>query len=236
MPLSLTPRNNPSIDITKDLASVFISDAEIANEAAQLSKKIFARRKAIKQYRNKQLTMLEVARISNSRNMRKQYQQNFYQNNTQDKYLILLQTPSFTKNAHKKIQLDNIDTIIDAFPSKSILDSYLESITSVKAFYNVKSLHAKIIKLGQDVDIMSYAMHVSTFNISSAIITELISNQDIVNELNTMSHYASIYELPLFSKFVQETNITQSSAELILDICHSEKIYDLEEFVSCHLT
>lgn len=235
MPLSLNPSNHPSIDITKDLASAFISDAEIANEAAQLSKNIFARRKAIKQYRNKQLTMLEVARISNSRNMRKQYQQNFYQNNTQDKYLILLQTPSFTKNAHKKIQLDNIDTIIDAFPSKSILDSYLESITSVKAFYNVKSL-AKIIKLGPDVNTLSYAIPASMFNISSAIIAKLISNQDIVNELKTMSHYASIYELPLFSKFVQQTNITQSSAELILDICHSEKIYDLKEFVSCHLT
>ena len=236
MPLSLTPRNNPSIDITKDLASAFISDAKIANEAAQLSKNIFARRKAIKQYRNKQLTMLEVARISNSRNMRKQYQQNFYQNNTQDKYLILLQTPSFTKNAHKKIQLDNIDTIIDAFPSKSILDSYLESIISIKEFYNVKSIHAKIIKLGQDVDIMLYPSPASVFNISSAIITKLISNQDIVNELKTMSHNASISELPLFSKFVQETNIGQSPAKLILNICHSEKIYDLEEFVSCHLT
>lgn len=236
MPLSLNPKSRPSIDITKDLTSVFISETDINNEVAQLSKNIFARRKAIKQYRNKQLTMLEVARICNSRKIRRQYQQNFYQNNTQNKYLILLQTPSFTKNAHKKIQLDNIDTIIDVFPSKSILDSYLESITSVKAFYNVKSLHAKIIKLGPDVDTLSYDMPVSMFNISSAMIAKLISNQDIVNELSTMSYAASIYELPLFSQFIQETNITRSSAELILNICHSEKIYDLKEFVSCHLT
>lgn len=234
MPLKLKPKNNSSIDIAKDLASVFISDAEIANEAAQLSKNIFARRKAIKQYRNKKLTMLDVSRICNSRKIRKQYQQKFYQNNIQDKYLILLQTPSFTKNAHKKIQLDNIDTIIDVFPSKSILDNYLESITSIKAFYSVKSLHAKIIKLEQNVDIMLYPGSDPLLNISSAIITRLISNQDIVNELSTMSHYTSVHELPLFSKFIQKSNISYSSAELILEICHSEKIYDLEEFVSCH--
>lgn len=234
MPLKLEPKNNSSIDITKDLASVFISDAEIANEAAQFSKNIFTRRKAIKQYRNKQLTMLDVSRMCNSRKIRKQYQHKFYQNNIQDKYLILLQTPSFTKNAHKKMQLDNIGTIIDVFPSKSILDGYLESISSIKEFYNVKSLHAKIIKLGQDVDIMLYPGPNAMFNISNAVITKLISNQDIVNELNTMSPYASIHELPLFSKFIQESNITYSSAEIILKICQSEKVYDLEEFVSCH--
>ena len=236
MPLSLNPKSRPSIDITKDLTSVFISETDINNEVAQLSKNIFARRKAVKEYHNKHLLMVDASRIFNSRNIRKRYQQNFYPNNTQDKYLILLQAPSFTKDAYKKIQLDEIDTIIDAFTSKSILDSYLESITSIKAFYNVKSLHAKIIKLGPDVDTLSYAMPASVFNISSAIITKLISNQDIINELSTMSYAASIYELPLFSQFIQETNITRSSAELILNICHSEKIYDLKEFVSCHLT
>lgn len=234
MPLSLAPKNNPSINIAKDLASAFISEADIDNEALQLSKNILLRRKAVKEYHSKRLLMLESARITSMLNIRKQYQHNNYQNNTHDEYLILLQTPSFTKDAHKKIQLDNIDTIINAFPSKDLLDSYLESITSIKAFYSVKSLHAKIIKLGQDVDMMLYPISLTTFNVSDATITKLISNQDIVNELNTMPHYASIYELPLFSKFIQETNIPQSSAELILTICHSEKIYDLEEFILCH--
>jgi len=234
MPLSVKSNNHPSIDISKDLASVFISDAEIANEAAQLSKNILLRRKAIKQYRSKHSLMLDSSKISNPRNILKLYQHKFYQNNTHDEYLILLQTPSFTKDGHKKIQLDKINTIIDAFPSKNILDTYLESLTSIKGFYGVKSIHAKIIKLREDVDISLYPRAGSTFNISEVTITKMISNQDIVNELNTMPHYASIYELPLFSKFVQEANITQSSAELILDICHSEKIYDLEEFISCH--
>lgn len=234
MPLKLKPKNNSSINIAKDLASVFISDAEIANEAAQLSKNIFARRKAVRQYHNKQSLMIEASKITNILNIRKQYQQINYQNNAHDEYLILLQTPFFIKGTHKKIYFDNIDTIIDAFPSKDILDSYLESITSIKAFYSVKSLHAKIIKLGQTANILPYAAPMSTFDVSNVAITKLISNQDIVNELSTMSHYASIHELPLFSKFIQETNISQSSAELILEICHSEKIYDLEEFVSCH--
>lgn len=236
MPLTLAPKNNPSINIAKDLASVFISEAEINNEALQLSKNILLRRKAVKQYRNKQSLMLEASTLTNMRNIRKQYhklyQQNNYQVNAYDKYLILLQAPSFTKDAHKKIQLDNIDTIINAFPSKDILDIYLESLTSIKEFYNINSLHAKIIKLGPNTNRLPDP--IPTCNISNATITKLISNQDIVNELNTMPHYASIYELPLFSKFVQETNIPQSSAELILTICHSEKIYNLEEFISCH--
>lgn len=231
MPLTLAPKNNPSINIAKNLASVFISEAEIANEAAQLSENILLRRKAIKQYHNKHLLMIEASKITNMRNIRKQYHK-LYQVNAYDKYLILLQVPSFTKDAHKKMQLDNIDSIIDAFPSNDILASYLESLTSIKEFYNINSLHAKIIKLGSNTNRLPDP--IPTCNISSATITRLISNQDIVNELKTMSHYASIYELPLFSKFIQETNIPQSSAELILTICHSEKVYDLEEFLSCH--
>lgn len=234
MPLKLKPENNSSIDITKDLAPIFISDAEIAKEAAHLSKNIFARRKAVRQYHNKQSFMQGVASISNPRNIRKQYQQKFYQNNIHDEYLILLQTSFFIKPPHKKIHFKDIDTIIDTFPSKDILDSYLESIASIKKFYDVKSIHAKIIKLGQDEDMVLCPGPNALFNISSSVITKLISNQDIVNELNTMSPYASIHELPLFSKFIQESNITYSSAEIILKICHSEKVYDLEEFVSCH--
>jgi len=236
MPLSLAPKNNPSINIAKNLASVFISEAEIANEAAQLSKNILLRRKAIKQYHNKHLLMIEASKITNMRNIRKQYhklyQQNNYQVNAYDKYLILLQAPSFTKDAHKKIQLDNIDTIINAFPSKDILDIYLESLTSIKEFYNINSLHAKIIKLGPNTNRLPDP--IPTCNISNATITKLISNQNIVNELSTMPPYASIHELPLFYQFIQETNIGQSSAELILMICHAEKIYSLEEFLSCH--
>lgn len=236
MPLSLAPKNNPSINIARDLASAFISEAEINNEASQLSKNILLRRKAVKGYHNKHLLMTESSKIAHMLNMRKQYhklyQQNNYQVNTYDKYLILLQVPSFTKDAHKKIHLDNIDTVINAFPSKDILDIYLESLTSIKKFYNINSLHAKIIKLGPNTNRLPDP--IPTCNISNATITKLISNQDIVNELNTMSHYDSIYELPLFYQFIQETNIPQSSAELILTICHSEKVYDLEEFISCH--
>lgn len=232
MPLSLAPKNNPSINITKDLTSAFISEAEINNEASQLSKNIFSRKKAVKKYRNKHLLMTELSRIANMLNLRKQYTQNNHQGNTHDEYLILLQVPSFTKNAYKKIHLDNICSMINAFPSKDILASYLESLTSIKEFYSINSLHAMVIKLGPDTTIMSNPT--STCDVSDTTITKLISNQDIVNELSTMSHYASMYELPLFSKFVQETNIPQSSAELILTICHSEKIYDLEEFILCH--
>lgn len=232
MPLTLAPKNNSSINIAKDLASAFIPETEIAKEASQLSKNIFSRRKAVKEYHNKHLLMTELYRITNMRNIRKRYTRNNHQVNTYDKYLILLQVPSFTKDAHKKIQLDNIDSMIDAFPSNDILASYLESLTSIKEFYNVNSLHAKIIKLGPDTTIISNPM--STCNISDTTITKLISDQDIVNELKAMSHYASIYELPLFSRFIQETNIPQSSAELILTICHSEKIYNPEEFISCH--
>ncbi len=236
MPLTLAPKNNSSINIAKDLASAFIPETEIAKEASQLSKNIFSRRKAVKEYHNKRLLMIESSKIAHLVNIRKQYhklyQQNNYQVNTYDRYLILLQVPSFTKDAHKKMQLDNIDSIIDAFPSNDILASYLESLTSIKEFYNINSLHAKIIKLGSNTNRLPDP--IPTCNISSATITRLISNQDIVNELKTMSHYASIYELPLFSKFIQETNIPQSSAELILTICHSEKVYDLEEFLSCH--
>lgn len=236
MPLSLAPKNNPSINITKDLTSAFISEAEINNEAAQLSKNIFSRKKAVKKYRDKRLLMIKSSKIAHMLNMRKQYhklyQQNNYQVNTYDEYLILLQAPSFTKDTHKKIQLDYIDSMINAFPSKDILDIYLESLTSIKEFYNINSLHAKIIKLGPNTNRLPDP--IPTLNVSDATITKLISNQDIVNELSTMSHYTSIHELPLFSKFIQETKIPQSSAELILAICHSEKIYDLEEFLSCH--
>jgi len=150
MPLSLAPKNNPSINIAKNLASVFISEAEINNEALQLSKNIFSRKKAVKEYRNKHLLMTELSRIGNMLNLRKRYTQNNYQVNAYDKYLILLQTPSFTKDAYKKIHLDNIGSMINAFPSKDILASYLESLISIKEFYSINSLHAMVIKLGPE--------------------------------------------------------------------------------------
>ena len=228
MPLNLTEQHQPSTtELIKKLEATFMSQSKIDKQLTELNSGFFRQRRELQQQEKLSSLFYDITQLQNS-----MYYSHRKKLDLQ--YIILIELPNFSKVSHRKYQLASITLSILNFYSKTQLESYLDSIDSIKKYYHINTLHIRIIEITDKPQPSNYTPILieniasdTTYSINDFI--DDMKQQPIL--LHELAASSPSDQLPLFSIITASKQITSAFQQLILQIIFAKNIEEPKEVI-----